>query len=166
MLDPVSALGLAAGIIQLVQFGASLVNKTRDIVDAGRDCELDVLTTQSRELDKIHDRIIITLDRFERNSGTSTHPNDPDSLSAMRAISGEAIKTHQKLSALLGYLRVQPDLRRSRKRALVQAIRSQWKKDDLAKLQQELLALQQSMLLYITTALRYGISIMTGYLKC
>lgn len=170
MLDPISALGLAASIVQLVQFGTGLVKKTRDIVEAGRDCELDVLTTQSRELDKIHNDFIFALARFERRSGLSTQvvaqQHGSDSLSAVRAISEEATKTHQKLSALLGDLRVQPHLGRSRKRALVQALRSHWKKDDLAKLQQQLVALQQSMLLYITTALRYELATMSDYVTC
>ncbi|KAK4552268.1 hypothetical protein LTR86_010438 [Recurvomyces mirabilis] len=158
MLDPVSALGLAASVVQLVQFGSGLVIKARSIVKSGKNSDLDVVSTLTREFEKIHDQFIVTLDRFERNSGITFQAAptksdvSTDGLAAVRALSAEAYATAKKLEALLGYLKVQPELRRSRRQALVQAVRSQWKKDDLAKLQQELGALQQSMILYMSTS--------------
>ncbi|KAK3672116.1 hypothetical protein LTR78_008087 [Recurvomyces mirabilis] len=136
MLDPVSALGLAASVVQLVQFGSGLVIKARSIVKSGKDSDLDVVSTLTREFEKIHDQFIVTLDRFERNSGITFQAAptmsvvSTDALAAVRALSAEAYATAKKLEALLGYLKVQPELRRSRRQALVQAVRTDKRPSD------------------------------------
>ncbi|KAF9776453.1 hypothetical protein IL306_005357 [Fusarium sp. DS 682] len=76
-MDPLSALGIAAAVVQFVDFGQRLLSETWHVYRsaAGQDLELHELSTISRDLTQIAQAVRTALDQQQQggSSGTSQH---------------------------------------------------------------------------------------------
>jgi len=104
MLDPLTSLGLASNIVQLVEFGLTVASKGRELASTGTTAEhehLKVLTRDTRVLCYELDRQVIV---SVGSGGTST---DSENEKAIKHVARKTKDAAEELDLLLQSLKLQ-----------------------------------------------------------
>jgi hypothetical protein len=138
VLDPMTALSLAANVVQFVDFASKIVSKGRRIYlsENGalpKNLELEVVTND-----------LLRLAQSLRNDGLSTGTlnNEEKSLQTM---SDECSKIAEELLRRLEKLKVKSDAKQRGWKSLRQALKSVWNKEELDELSERLLQFRDQL---------------------
>jgi hypothetical protein len=149
-MDPVSVLGVAAAIVQFIQFAQSLISDSNQLYTSSSG-----LTQQNAHLKEIANSINGLTTGIQRSIAQSTplgHLSDSDEeLNALCSHCGEVA---EELLAVLEDLRVQPG--ENRWRSFQQGLKTIWSKDGIRSLHQRLSRYRKQIEAHITVSLRYG----------
>ncbi|CAI6331789.1 unnamed protein product [Periconia digitata] len=138
MLDPITSLSLASGIITLVDFGAKCIKNAREIAEYG-------CTEEQRHLR------IITSDLISVSSDITNQIGS----SAVHGLAQQTQDVAQELSQMLAKVQIddqdqnQPRLGK-RKRIVKNLMYTAWRKDDINKMEKHLSDLRQQMVLRLS----------------
>lgn len=143
MLDPVTSLGLASNIIQLVDFGAKCIKNAREIAENG-------CTEEQSRLRVIISDLVSVANDIEKQKSNAQLTN----------LAAETQHVAQELSQLLEKVKIddqdprKPRLGKRKRSVAKQVIYSAWKRNDINKLEQDLSHLRQQLMLRLSTLQR------------
>lgn len=137
-MDPITGIGLAACVVQLVTFGIQTVKTCQQVYDKGSVSELTNLDDTSGHLARLSNSLQQSLQGsskgFQALSG-----DEKDLVDLGRKCQDCADKLQQKLRKL------QTERRASVLVAVKQGVRTIWRRNSIDKIQKELLAYQSTL---------------------
>jgi hypothetical protein len=147
VLDPMTALSLAANVVQFVDFAGKIVSKGRRIYlsENGalpKNLELEVVTND-----------LLRLAQSLRNDGLSTGTlNDEEK--SLQAMSDECSKIAEELLRRLEKLKIKSDAKQRGWKSLRQALKSVWNKEELDELSERLLQFRDQLQFHILVSMK------------
>ncbi len=140
-MDPTAAIGLAANVVQFVDFSWKLFRDTKDLYDSstGASADHDILELIITDLAAFNDKL--------------TAPTAPGAIpDSMRNLASQCIYVIAELRDILNKIRVQGP--RKKWKSFVQALRSIWKKDQIDNLVKRLEALRSEIQFHLQLIIR------------
>jgi hypothetical protein len=153
-MDPVSALSIAAAVVQFIQFGSSLTSKATQIYKSAEGAlaehiECDKATARLTELSgKVKDSL-----RMVKGLGCLQ-----EDATAIEVICNGCVEVSQELQSVLSKLRIQEDVKSGIRRkwiSLREAIRGVWSLDDINRLKQRLLNFREELEIHLMISIRW-----------
>lgn len=147
-MDPLSALSIAASVVQFVQFGASLVSKTHEIYTSNEgklsaNVRAEVATKRLVDLvDKLRDPLV---------SGSSERSIESQEL---ELICNKCVAISNELLGRLDKLRVQDRENHRKWKSFRQALKSVWSKDGIEAIRKQLAACKDELGMHLIVATR------------
>ena len=132
MLDPIAALGLAANIVQFVDFSWKLINDAKDLYESnnGASADNDVLQSVTNDIMLLDNKL--------------TAPTAPGAIpDSIRTLASQCKDVARELLRVLDKLKV--DGPHKKWKSFVQALRSVWKKKQIQSLVERLERLRSEM---------------------
>tara|TARA_R110002003_G_scaffold502_9_gene20108 strand:- start:436 stop:912 length:477 start_codon:yes stop_codon:yes gene_type:complete len=155
MLDPLTALGIAANVVQFIDFTIRIIAKSNDIYQSasGSLIEHDDMNKVTLDLSALSTKL--------RDSVAVTAPNAGLTLDeqALHDLSKGCLETSQELTKALQ--RLQNNGKTSRFRSFRQALKTVWSKDDIKELERRVGMYKEELTFRIVVGLRfvtYGLS--------
>jgi uncharacterized protein YjaZ len=155
MLDPLTALGIAANVVQFIDFTIRIIAKSNDIYQSasGSLIEHDDLSKVTLDLStlstKLRDSVAVTA------TNASLTPDEQ----ALHDLSKGCFETSQELIKALQ--RLQNNGKTSRFRSFRQALKTVWSKDDIKQVERRVGMYKEELTFRIVVGLRfvtYGLS--------
>ncbi len=140
-MDPTAAIGLAANVVQFVDFSWKLFRDTKDLYESstGASADHDILELIITDLAAFNDKL--------------TAPTAPGAIpDEMRNLASQCIYVIAELRDILNKIRVQGP--RKKWKSFVQALRSIWKKDQIDNLVKRLEALRSEIQFHLQLIIR------------
>lgn len=140
MMDPIAALGLAANIVQFIDFSWKLVYDAKDLYESstGASADHNILLSVSSDIIHFNNKL----------SAPSTPGAIPDSI---RALASQCKKVALELLRVLETLKVEGPHKKWK--SFMQALRSVWKKEQIQSLVERLGKLRNQMQLQLQLSL-------------
>lgn len=160
-MDPLSAAGLAASCLQFLQFGVSLVSKTRQI-------HTSVLVSLPDNIDceKVTTRLVELAEGLKYSlsndlSAQSASLNIPNTIKepgaeTLKKVCNDCIEVSTILLERLEKLKRDEKEERRKWKSFRQALKSVWSKKDLDAISSRLLGFKQDLELHLCVEIRYG----------
>jgi hypothetical protein len=147
-MDPLSALSVAASVVQFVQFGASLVSKTHEIY-ASHEGTLSA----NVQVEAATKRLIGLVDGLR---GPLVAGNSFPSVGSqeLEDICNKCISISKELLARLNKLRVQDTHKHRKWKSFRQALKSVWSKDGIEATRKQLAACKDELDMHMTVSIR------------
>lgn len=157
-MDPLTALGLAAGVVQFVSFAAHLVSRTKEIHEsaAGKTKETATLESTYIKLQQMSVRLKesskrdATLEIVEGSTEFVKHVFAINDLS--RTCEGDC----QRLLDIVGKLKAGGEGAHRRVQTLRVALKTAWKSSEIAELEERLHRTQTKLTIHVCSLTRYG----------
>ena len=155
-MDPLTALGLAASVAQFVSFTSELMSKSKEIYISTKGCTDKVLTletvyTQLQDLSSSLESSSQKDPKLERVEGTSGFVKH---VFAINDLSRSCKKDCDRLLEVLRKLQV-GDKSKNRWQSFTLALKTAWKRNEVADLEQRLHHVQTTLTLHICALTRY-----------
>ncbi|TGO61148.1 hypothetical protein BOTNAR_0133g00120 [Botryotinia narcissicola] len=150
-MDPITALGVAAAVIQFIDYGTGLISKGREIYKSGEleaNVELGEATYRLQNL--------IEPLRGSLNSGiqNAPPPSPADADRALKDICAKCIDLSEELSGLLGSLKLNLSVKHRRPASFQQAFRAVWNEKKIQGLKSRLGDLRSNLETHVLVDLR------------
>jgi len=146
MLDPLTALSVAASIVQFVDFAAELLTKGKEIHRSGGLSDNNEIEAASSRLHTLSSKLGESL---RLNPGPLSEQDQ-----SLEYISQGCVKISVELDALLQNLKVPAWQRHRRWGSLRQAFKSLWSKKEVQKCEEELAKLRDELEIHVLFDLR------------
>jgi hypothetical protein len=151
-MDPVSALGIAAAVVQFVQYGGSLVSKARQINAQGAlvdyvDCE-----NATRRLTELTNSIKVSLRLFETHCLSSSQSSDA---TALEVICQNCLNSSGELLARLDSLHLDGNSKHRRWKSFRQALKVVSSKQGVDSLARRIMDYRDELNSHILVWIRY-----------
>lgn len=152
MMDPISAVSLAGGILQFIDFAQKLFRKTVSLHRGNTNDERTDLALVTQNLSSL----LLQLDARNQTAQASSHGNFIEN--GLSAVDSQCSVVGQELAAALHRLDVTSTQRGIRRLALsfYQALKITWSKEHIERLRQRLGALRDHAQFALIVALEYG----------
>jgi hypothetical protein len=133
-MDGLSALSVAASVAQFIEFGCSLVSKTREIYKSAHGATISQVEAEiaTRRLIELSERLKASLQKKEAPDNVS----NPDE--ALKVICNNCISMSKELLARLEKLKVEEGQKHRKFKSLRQALKSIWSKQAVNNIAQRL----------------------------
>jgi len=167
MLDPITAIGLTASVVQLVDAGYSFITKCKEIYRSGSSTEnLDIAAITS-DLQNVNLGLIESLEAATREHRPPASTNNPDDISsedktdqvkllpklstlqfltilnqALLTLAGKCQDVSKELVKKLG--QINEDCKAKKWRSFRQAVKNAWTRDDIEAMATRLLATEMN----------------------
>jgi hypothetical protein len=148
-MDPLSALGLAASVVQFIQFGGSLVSKSHEIYTSS-----DGKLAANIECETATTRLIGLTNRLKdslRDAGSKGQSADEF---AIEAICGDCIEISKELLAQLKKLVLEEKHKWRKWKSFRQALKSVWSKEGIDKIAGRLATFRQELVSHLIVSTR------------
>ena len=149
-MDPLSALGVAASVVQFLQFGGSLVSKSRQIYTQGTLLDDVKCKKASKRLNELTGRIRVSLKEELEKTGTLS-----SDARALGIICGNCTKLSSELLLNLNKLRVDENHKRKWK-SFRQALKSVWSKDGVDSIARRIADCRDELNTHVMVSIKYG----------
>ena len=138
-MDPLSALGLASNIIQLVQFAGKLISESQEAYES-----IDGASRRNADVEGIANDLLSLHAQLLRDASSQTAGAKPSAAQAqLQSLAKESTQVAEKLIVVLQGLKGSG---RNRKwRSVRHAIASSWKQSDITALQTRLSDIRQQL---------------------
>jgi hypothetical protein len=146
-MDPLSGLGIAAAVVQFVQFGGSIVSKSREIYKQGSLLDHAECKIATDRLAELTGRVKESVDELEALGQLS-----PDSR-ALKVICETSIGFSNELGAHLDGLRVNPASKLRKWKSFRQAFKSVCSKDRIDDLARRLQATRDELNIHLVESI-------------
>ncbi|KUJ09002.1 uncharacterized protein LY89DRAFT_741301 [Mollisia scopiformis] len=150
MLDPVSAIGVAAAVIQFVEFGGHLLSDAYEIYTSpsGQKAEHVTNATLTKDMGQLARQV------DQKSRSLSQHGQQSDSEAQLLKLCGECKNISNDLLAALGILRLRGTSSFSFNRSEISrsfkvALRGMWSEKKIDKMGKELIRIKQQMMMAI-----------------
>lgn len=155
-MDPLTVLGLAAGVVQFVSFASHLIMKTKAVHDSssGQTEEAATLETTYTRLHELS-TVLETCSRHDPKLQILEGNTDyVKNVLAIKDLSRNCEDDCQRLLKIVDKLKTNGDLHH-RRNTLAVALRTVWKGNEIAELEQRLHHTQMTLTLLVCTQTRY-----------
>ena len=148
MIDPLSAVGIAAAVLQFVDFSTKLIGKTREITGSstGALAEHVELAVASQRLKKLNDGLSSSISKFAVQRKLS------EAEAALRDVSVEcqiiALQFSKALDSLMG------DPGQNVFKSFRQAFKAAWRKNGIDRMRQRLNEQRQQLVVHLLIVIR------------
>ena len=158
-LDPLSALGVAASVIQLVEFSTPIISKGQHLYKSpsGTSAENEETAAAAKRLKDLARGIQESL-----QTGPDTGDEDQD---ALEAITSECLKVADELALELEKLKVSAGAKFRRWKSFRQALKYAWSKEKLENTRRRLIELREDLGTHVIVDLRYILITRFGHLR-
>ncbi|THV48832.1 hypothetical protein BGAL_0225g00100 [Botrytis galanthina] len=151
-MDPVAALGVAAAVIQFIDYGTGLALKGREIYKSGELGANAELGQATNRLQNLVEPLRISL-HSEFQNAPSSSPADADR--AIKDICTKCIDLSEELSGLLGSLKLNLSVKHPRLASFQQAVKAVWNEEKIQGLKSRLGDLRSNLETHVLVDLRY-----------
>jgi hypothetical protein len=146
-MDPVTALGVAAAVVQFVDYASTLISSTIRIYRSGRDSE------HSTVLETIVKDLVQRNDQLSKSASTLSYgqclPRDED----LRQLCGKCNRVAKDLIIALERLKVGQGNKIWA--SFIQALRTMWSEAEIELLRKNLDSFRQQISMYVLVSVRY-----------
>ncbi|TGO33742.1 hypothetical protein BHYA_0229g00070 [Botrytis hyacinthi] len=151
-MDPITALGVAAAVIQFIDYSTGLALKGREIYKSGElgaNVELEEATNRLQNL--------VEPLRSSLHSGiqNAPSPSPADADRALKDICTKCVDLSEELSGLLGSLKLNLSVKHPRLASFQQAVRAVWNEEKIQGLKSRLGDLRSNLETHVLVDLRY-----------
>jgi hypothetical protein len=148
MAEAIAAFGLAANVVQFIDFGSKLTSSFWHLYKSGRDGVEEVsfaphLQTMTSDLQNILDGLV------DQESGDGSHDD-----SGLRKLAEDCKAQAAELQTLLGSLGTAGNGKFGKREALKAAFRAVWKEDEINSFEVRLGQFRQQLTLHLLSSLR------------
>jgi hypothetical protein len=147
-MDPLSALGVAASVLQFVQFGSSLVSKSRQIYTQGTLLDHVECRRATSRLQGLAEQLGAHLNELE-SLGTLSSDSK-----ALQAICGRCLELSTELLLRLNEIKVDENQRSRKWKSFRQALKSVCSKDKVDGIAGKLIACREELNLHLITCIK------------
>jgi hypothetical protein len=157
MMDPLSALGVAASVVQFVDFAGKIVFKARDIYKSSQGSlqENDQTETVTKRLQEMANQLNNAVHQSKAHLAAGGPSNEPLSFAVrISDVCKECIEVSKELLSKLGNLKVPKDSQHRRWKSFRQALKSVCSKHEVEALAKRLRCLKDEINSYILEMLR------------
>ncbi|KAE9368295.1 hypothetical protein N431DRAFT_493784 [Stipitochalara longipes BDJ] len=147
-MDPLSALSIAASVVQFVQFSASLVSKTHEIYTSNEG------TLSANVQAEAATKLLIDLVDKLRDPPVTDCSFPPAEFQALGDICNECVGISNELLARLDKLRVQDSHNHRKWKSFRQALKSVWSKDGIEAIRKRLAAGKDELDMHLIVSIR------------
>jgi len=141
-MDPISIIGTAAAVLDLVTFGYKLIT-----------CTAELQSSTVGALEENTDREVVTC-HIQSILGSLKKPDGKDGENELEELRKRSVKVASEISVSLNKIKIVPGA--SKRAALAAAIRTLWNKKDIAELDSRLRGLSHELNLHLTANSRYA----------
>jgi cytochrome c-type biogenesis protein CcmH/NrfF len=144
-MDPLSALGVAASVVQFVDFAGKIVFKARDIYKSSQGSlqENDQTETVTKRLQEMANQLNNAVHQSNAHLATGGSSNEPRSFAVrISDVCKECIEVSKELLSKLGNLKVPKDSQHRRWKSFRQALKSVCSKHEVEALAKRLRCLK------------------------
>ncbi|KAF2441831.1 hypothetical protein P171DRAFT_465451 [Karstenula rhodostoma CBS 690.94] len=128
-LDPFSALGIAANVVQFIEFGSKLVSESHEIYKSATGTSTGIV-----ELEMIYTDLI----KFTKSLQTPNNSSQTPEEESLRQLAASCLTVANELLNIINALKVNADGHHRKWRSFRQAMKSTWKQTDIDNLQKRL----------------------------
>jgi hypothetical protein len=139
-MDPLSALGLAASVVQFVQFGGSLVSKSHQIYTSSEG-----KLTSNVECETATTRLVALSEQLKDSLRNASSVGISADELAIEALCNDCIVISKELLVRLNKLSADEGQRRRKWKSFRQALKSVWSKEDIDKIVRRLVTVRQEL---------------------
>lgn len=147
VLDPISALGVAAAVVQFVDFGFELTSKSRELAKSSTGSLID-----HRDLIDAANRLEILDDRLQKSSAIVQQQKLSREEEALLEVSGKCRKTAGELRKTLESIAAKPG--EGTFKSFRQAFKAVWHKDSIENMRSRINDLQQQLCIHLLVVMR------------
>lgn len=147
-MDPLSALGVAASVLQFVQFGSSLVSKSRQLYTQGALLDHVECGEATSRLQGLAGQLGAHLNELE-SLGTLSSDSK-----ALQAICGHCLELSTELLSRLDELKVDENQKSRKWKSVRQALKSVCSKDKVDEIAKKLVACRDQLNLHLITCIK------------
>ncbi|KAF7943100.1 hypothetical protein EAE96_011043 [Botrytis aclada] len=151
-MDPITALGVAAAVIQFIDYGTGLALKGREIYKSGELRANVELGEATNRLQNLVEPLRSSLHLGTQNTSSSS-PTNADQ--ALKDICTECIDLSEELSVLLGSLKLNSSVKYPRLASFQQAVKAVWNEENIQGLKSRLGYLRSNLETHVLVDLRY-----------
>lgn len=155
-MDPLTSLGLAAGVVQFVSFASHLIIKTKEVYDSSTG-QIDEVLTLETTYTRLHE-LSQSLEACSRRDPTlqnvEGNTDYVKNFLAIKDLSRNCECDCQKLLKIVDKLKTSGDSRH-RWQTFRVALRTVWKGNEIAELEQRLHHTQMTLTLLVCSQTRY-----------
>jgi hypothetical protein len=153
-MDPISALSIAAAVVQFIQFGSSLVSAAQEIYrsEEGMHSQYTEYEESAKRLNNLTSKVKSSLHQV---GSLGYLPADSQ---ALEDICNGCLKVSEELQTILQKLQVEKDIEGSLRRkwkSFGEALRSVWSAPEIKKLNMKLASFRQQLEVHLVFSLRY-----------
>lgn len=150
VLDPLTAFGLAANVIQFVNFGTTVLSKASELhrSSTGQLLEHQEIHAAARRLDQLCQGIEEALNK----TSSENAPTLSLSEESLRQVAQECLDMSQVFQQGLQKLAAQPG--QDKWKSFRQAFKATWTKDGLERMRHQLSQQQQQLVLHLLVVMR------------
>lgn len=157
MLDPVSAVGLASSVIQIVDFSCKLVSKTREYRTSA-----DGALIEHKELRAAADRLSALSKAIHGPLAKCRSLRKPTNVDlALGDIAGECLDQASELAQALQELQI--DDSRNTWKSFRQALKAIWNKEKIEQIRRRLDTLREHVVIHLLVSIRYALAVLAVY---
>ena len=148
-MDPLSALGVAASVVQFVQFGGSLVSKSRQIYKRGTLLDHVECAAATRRLTELANDVKSSLKDLEKLGNLSSDAE------ALKFICSRCVKLSEELLSRLERVRVDKKSKSRKWKSFRQALKSICTKDNVDSLARRIADCREELNSHLIVSIRW-----------
>ncbi|KAF7884006.1 hypothetical protein EAF00_011318 [Botryotinia globosa] len=151
-MDPIAALGVAAAVIQFIDYGTGLISKGREIYKSG---ELEANVELGEATNRLQNLIEPLGGSLHSGIQNAPSPSPADADRALQDICTKCIDLSKERNDLLGSLKLNLSVKHRRLASFQQAVRAVWNEEKIQGLKSRLGDLRSNLETHVLVDLRY-----------